>query len=504
MPATVLPESTEKLTEYRMFIDGEWTLAQDGETFPTIDPYRGTPWATLPKASAVDVDRAVSAARRAFDEGPWSKTTGRERGKLMIKLAELIRRDAEKLARLETRDNGKLLREMSGQLALIPEAWEYFAGWADKLHSEVFPTGKPNFLVYGLREPIGVVAGITAWNSPLLFFMFKTAPALAAGCTCVVKPAEQTSASSLELCRLIEEAGFPPGVVNVITGDGATTGAALVAHPGVDKVSFTGSTAAGIHIARSAADNLTRVSLELGGKSPQLIFSDADLDEAATGAVSGIFAATGQTCVAGSRVLVQRSIAEDFTERFADRAKHIKLGDPTDPTTEMGPVAFPEQLDKVLEYIEYGKQAGGTVAAGGKQPTEGPLAGGLFVEPTVLTGLSNDARTAQEEIFGPVAAVIPVDDEDEAVRVANDVKYGLAAGIWTNDIRRAHRVAKRIRAGTVYINSYRLVDPGVPFGGFKMSGYGREFGLEHVLSFTEHKAVWVETSGQVRDPFKLG
>jgi aldehyde dehydrogenase (NAD+) len=496
---------SEQLTEYQMFIDGEWTLAEDGETFPTIDPYRGKTWATLPKAGAADVDRAVRAARRAFEEGPWSQTTGRERARLMLKLAELIRRDAEKLARLETRDNGKLLREMNGQLSvLIPESWEYFAGWADKLHSEVFPTGKPNFLVYGMREPIGVVAGITAWNSPLLFFMFKTAPALAAGCTCVVKPAEQTSASSLELCHLIEEAGFPPGVVNVITGDGPTTGAALVSHPGVDKVTFTGSTNAGIHIARSAAENLTRVSLELGGKSPQLIFSDADLDEATTGAVSGIFAATGQTCVAGSRVLVQRKIADEFTQRFADRAKQIKLGDPTDPATEMGPVAFPDQLNKVLEYIEYGKEAGATVAAGGKRPTEGPLADGLFVEPTVLADLSNDARTAQEEIFGPVAAVIQVDDEDDAVRVANDVKYGLAAGIWTNDVRRAHRVAKRIRAGTVYVNSYRLVDPGVPFGGFKMSGYGREFGLEHVLSFTEHKAIWIETSGQMRDPFKLG
>lgn len=493
-----------QLTKYQLYVDGKWSDAQGGDTFETIDPYQGKPWAHIPQAGEADVDRAVQAARTAFDGGAWPKLSGKERGRLLMKLAELIRRDADRLARLETRENGKLLKEMNGQLVLIPEVYEYFAGWADKIHGDVLPTDKTNFLVYGVREPVGVVVGITAWNSPLLFASFKAAPALAAGCTIIIKPAPQTSASTLELAKLFEEAGFPPGVFNVITGEGSETGAALVAHPGVDKVSFTGSTATGVHIAKSAADNLTRVSLELGGKSPQLIFSDADLEAAATGVVSGIFAATGQTCVAGSRVLVDKSIQEEFTSIFAARAKAIKLGDPTDPATEMGPVAYREHLDRVLQYIDYGVQDGATVAAGGGQPKEGPLVGGLFVEPTVLVGLPNSARTAQEEIFGPVACVIPVDDEDSAVATANDVKYGLSAGIWTNDVRRAHRVAARIRSGTVYINSYRLVSPGVPFGGFKMSGYGREFGFESVLSYTEHKAVWVETGGVARDPFKLG
>ena len=503
MAATTTPQAPEQLTRYQLYIGGEWTDAQDGATAQSINPYTGAPWAEIPQAGEADVDRAVRAARTAFEEGPWPAMTGRDRRRLLLRLAQLVERDADHLARTETRDNGKLLREMAGQQILIQDAYEYYAGWADKIAGEVLPSDKSNFLIYSVREPVGVVAGITAWNSPLLFAAFKIGPALATGCTLVLKPAEQTSASTLELARLAEEAGVPPGVINVVCGS-RDTGAALVAHPGVDKVAFTGSTAAGVHIAKSAADNLTRVSLELGGKSPNIIFPDADIDAAATGAVSGIFAATGQTCVAGSRVLVDASIADEFAEKFAARAKAIKLGDPTDPTTEMGPIAFREQLDKVLSYIDYGIQDGGRVIAGGGQPQEGPLADGLFVEPTVLMGLTNDARPAQEEIFGPVASVIPVADEDDAVRVANDVKYGLAAGIWTRDVNKALRVARRIRAGTVWINSYRLVSTNVPFGGFKMSGYGREFGEESVLAYTEYKAVWVETSGESRDPFKLG
>jgi acyl-CoA reductase-like NAD-dependent aldehyde dehydrogenase len=497
------PETTEKLTRYQLYIGGEWVDAEGGATAQSINPYTGAAWAEIPQASHADVDRAVKAARAAFEQGPWPAMTGRDRRRLLLKLAQLVERDADHLARTETRDNGKLLREMAGQQILIQDAYEYFAGWADKIAGEVLPSDKPNFLIFSTREPIGVVAGITAWNSPLLFACFKMGPALATGCTVVLKPAEQTSASTLELAKLAEEAGFPPGVINVVTG-GRETGASLVAHPGVDKVAFTGSTAAGVHIAKSAADNMTRVSLELGGKSPNIIFPDADLDAAATGAVSGIFAATGQTCVAGSRVLVDSSIADEFSAKFVEKANAIKLGDPTDPATEMGPVAFREQLDKVLSYIGYGIEDGAEVIAGGGQPKEGPLADGLFVEPTILAGLTNAARPAQEEIFGPVASVIPVRDEEDAVRVANDVKYGLAAGIWTRDVNRALRVAKRIRAGTVWINSYRLVSTNVPFGGFKMSGYGREFGLESVLDYTEYKAVWVETSGVSRDPFKLG
>ena len=484
MATTEISPASEQITRYQLYIGGEWTDAQDGGTFPSLDPFKGRPWAEIPHAGRADVDRAVRAARRAFEEGAWPAMAGKDRRRLLLRLAQLVARDADHLARTETRDNGKLLREMTGQQVLIQDAYEYYAGWADKLDGEVLASDKPNFFIYTMREPVGVVAGITAWNSPLLFAALKAGPALATGCTLVLKPAEQTSASTLELAKLVEEAGFPPGVFNVVTG-ARDTGADLVAHPGVDKVTFTGSTATGIHIAKSAADHLTRVSLELGGKAPNSSFPDADLEAAATGAVSGIFAATGQTCVAGSRVLVDRSVADQFASLFADRAKQIRLGDPTDPQTEMGPVAFKEQLDKVLTYIDYGVEDGAEVIAGGGQPKEGPLADGLFVEPTILMGIPNSARTAQEEIFGPVASVIPVSDEDDAVRVANDIKYGLAAG-------------------TVYINSYRLVSPNVPFGGFKMSGYGREFGKESILSFTEHKAVWVETSGQVRDPFKLG
>ncbi|HEY8450484.1 MAG TPA: aldehyde dehydrogenase, partial [Bacillota bacterium] len=375
---------------------------------------------------------------------------------------------------------------------------------ADKIQGEVIPTDKPNFLVYTLREPVGVVGAITPWNSPLLITAFKLAPALAAGCTFVLKPAEQTPASALELAKLVAEADFPPGVFNVVTGDGPNAGAPLTRHPGVDKIAFTGSTATGIQVAKNAAEHLARVSLELGGKSPNIIFADADLEAAINGAVAGIFAATGQTCIAGSRLLVEASIHDVVVERLAQRARTIKLGDPMDPATEMGPVAFPDQLEKVLHYIDIARQEGATVVAGGGRPSQGPLAEGLFCEPTVLTGVSNRMRVAQEEIFGPVASVIPFHSEEEAIALANDIPYGLGAGIWTRDIGRAHRVAARIRAGTVWINAYRTLTFSVPFGGYKMSGYGRENGLEALKEYTEVKSVWVELSGATRDPFTLG
>ena len=497
-----IADATE-LVRYSLFIGGEWTDPSDGTSFESVDPFRGTAWAEIPSASAADVDRVVAAARAAFDEGEWPRLPGKERARLMRRLAELLRRDSASLAATETRDNGKLLREMSGQLAIMPEWYEYFAGWADKLVGDVLPTDRSNFLVYSVREPIGVVGAITAWNSPLLLATFKLAPALAAGCTVVIKPAEQTSASTLEFARLIDEAGFPPGVVNVVTGDGSV-GELLVKHPGVDKIAFTGSTETGIRIAKNAADHLARVSLELGGKSANVIFADADLQAAVNGIVSGIFAATGQTCLAGSRLLIERPVFEQVVELVAARAREIKLGDPSDETTEMGPVAFPAQLDKVLGYIQLAVEEGATVAVGGGQPKKGPAAGGLFVEPTILCGLPNSARVAQEEIFGPVACAIPFDTEEEAVALANDVRYGLAAGVWTDAVARAHRVAGQIRAGTVWINAYRVLSPYVPFGGFKMSGYGRENGLEAMKEYTESKSIWVELSGQTRDPFRLG
>jgi acyl-CoA reductase-like NAD-dependent aldehyde dehydrogenase len=489
------------LEEWGLYIDGASGEGENG-WFDTIDPYRGTPWASVAAAGPADVDRAVAAARAALD-GPWGAMTGADRGACMRRLADLVRRDTDELAQTETRDNGKLLREMSGQVALLPAYLDYYAGWADKLHGEVLPTEKPNFLVYTVEEPVGVVAAITAWNSPLLLLHFKLTPALAAGCTFVVKPAEQTSVSTLRFAALLAEAGFPDGVLNVVTGDGPVVGSALARHPGVDKVSFTGSTATGISVARDAAEHLAPVSLELGGKSANIIFGDADVEAAVNGVVAGVFAAAGQTCQAGARVAVHESLVDEVTAKLVERANAIRLGDPADPETEMGPLAFPEQHQKVLDCIRTGVEDGGTVLTGGGVP-DGDLADGLFIAPTLFSGLANGARLNQQEIFGPVASIIPFSTDEEAVQIANDVSYGLAAGVWTTDIQRAHRVAGQIRAGTVWINAYRVVSPSVPFGGFKSSGYGREGGRRAIDEFLETKSVWVELSGDTRDPFKLG
>lgn len=493
-----------EVRNYKMFIGGAWVDSRSGKTFETINPYTGKVWARVPEADEEDVHAAVSAARRAFDEGPWGKMTGTERARLMRRLAALIEENTEVLATIESIDNGKLLRETRGQLAAMAEWFYYFAGAADKIQGETIPSDKPNFFVYTRREPIGVVGAIMPWNSPLFLLTWKLAPALAAGCTFIVKTAEQTPASTLEFAKLIQEAGFPEGVFNVVTGYGATTGSALVRNPGVDKVAFTGSTETGKRVMKDAADHIAKVTLELGGKSPNIVFEDADMEAVVNGVVAGIFAATGQTCIAGSRLIVQESIHDELVERLADKARSIKLGNPLEMETEMGPIAFKEQLDKVQSYIHIGLEEGASLVCGGKAPAASNLKEGYFIEPTILTGVSNKMRVAREEIFGPVLAVITAKDEEEIIRQANDSPFGLGAGIWTKDVQRAHRVAHALRAGTVWINSYRTISFNTPFGGYKMSGIGRENGLESINEYTQVKSVWVELSGQSRDPFKLG
>ena len=492
----------EALRQCRMYVGGAWCDAQDGETFETVNPFTGRPWASAPLAKAADVRAAVQAANDAL-AGPWGRMGASERGRLLRRLADLVAEHAEELAVIETTDNGKVIRETRGQMAGLPATYEYFAGAADKIEGRTFAPTQPNFFTYSRRQPIGVVAAILPWNSPLYLLASKLGPALAAGCTFIAKPAEQTPVSTLEFAKLVAEAGFPDGVFNVVTGAGET-GAALARDPGVHKITFTGSTATGTSVMQGAAEHIAEVTLELGGKSPNIVFADADLEAAANGVIAGIFAATGQTCIAGSRLLVHESVRDELVERVAARAATIRLGDPLEMETEMGPIAFAEQLAKVRGYVELGVEEGARVVTGGREPDEPQLRDGYFFQPTVLTGVHNGMRVAREEIFGPVLGAISFRDEDEAIRIANDTTYGLAAGIWTRDVQRAHRVAHAVNAGTVWVNTYRVLAYNVPYGGFNQSGIGRENGLEGLDAYLQTKSVWIELTGQSRDPFKLG
>ena len=491
------------MKQYKMLIGGEWVEASSGETFESENPFLGGPWARVPRARAEDVHRAVEAARKAFSTPAWRGLSATARGTLLRRLGDLVAQQADRLAEVETRDNGKLITEMRGQLRYIPQWFYYFGGLADKIEGRVIPIDKPGVFNFTREEPIGVVAAITPWNSPLMLAAWKLAPALAAGNTVVWKPSEFASVSALEFGELFEKAGFPPGVVNIVTGFGGEVGEALVTHPGVGKVAFTGGDRTGESVYQMAARSIKPVTLELGGKSANIVFEDASLDNAVKGVVSGIFAASGQTCIAGSRALIHRSIHDQFVQRLVDFARSARMGDPLEEQTQVGPITTRPQYKKVLDYIEIAKGEGARCLLGGG-PARRPECGqGWFVEPTIFADVKPDMRIAQEEVFGPVLSIIPFDDDDEAVAIANGTMFGLAAGAWTQSISRALAMSERLEAGTVWINTYRAVSYLSPFGGYKRSGIGRENGLTAIRAYLREKSVWIDTAGKVPNPFVM-
>jgi len=491
------------MIKYNHFIGGKSTPPSGETWFETDNPYTGKPWALIAEGNTADVDQAVRAAENALDTGPWSDMTPSERGSLLFRLADVLEEHAERLAELETRDNGKLVAEMRSQTQYLPAWFRYYGGLADKVEGTVPPIDKAGMFAYTRREPVGVVAILTPWNSPLMLLSWKLAPALAAGCTVVVKPSEFTSASTVELAELCSQAGLPDGVFNVVTGFGPQVGAPLVSHPGVSKVSFTGSEATGSKIGESAGRDFKHVALELGGKSPNIVFADADLPSAVNGVVAGIFAATGQTCIAGSRLLVQEEIHDELVAQVVALASTARMGDPMDANTEVGPITTRPQYAKVLEYIDIAQNDGAQVVLGGGPATRSECGDGWFIEPTIFAGVDNRMRIAQEEVFGPVLAVIPFRDEEEAIRLANDSRYGLGAGVWTQDTGRALRVSHRIRSGTVWVNTYRAVSYLAPFGGFKASGIGRENGIAAIDDYLETKTVWINMGAPTTNPFVI-
>jgi phenylacetaldehyde dehydrogenase len=475
----------------KMLINGKWVDSASGKTFPTYDPSTGEVLVQIAEGDREDINRAVKAAREAFDHGPWPKLTASERGRMIWKLGDLIEQHLEEFAELETLDNGKPLKiARAADVPLAVDLFRYMAGWATKIEGNTIPISVPytpgaKYLAYTLREPVGVVAQIIPWNFPLLMAAWKMGPALAAGCTVIVKPAEQTPLSCLLLGELVQEAGIPDGVVNIVPGYGETAGAALAAHPDVDKVAFTGSTEVGKLILQAAAGNLKKVSLELGGKSPNVVFDDVDVDSAVAGAASAIFFNHGQCCCAGSRLYVENDIFDKVVEGVSAQAEKIRVGPGMESSTDMGPLVSQEQLNRVCGYLESGFSEGAKAVVGGTRVGNK----GYFVKPTVLVNTNEKMKVVQEEIFGPVVTAIPFKDSDELVTKANDTVYGLAAGIWTKDIQKAHRLASQLRAGTVWINCYNIFDAALPFGGYKQSGWGREMGHDVLELYTEVKAV---------------
>ena len=490
------------MQKHQMLIGGQWADPDGGQWFASENPFTGQAWAEIPRGGAEDVDKAVKAAWDAF-RGPWRSMSASARGAVLRRFGDLVAENAERLAQLESTDNGKLITEMRGQLHYIPQWFYYFGGLADKIEGRVIPIDKPGVFNFTREEPLGVVAAITPWNSPLMLATWKLAPALAAGNTVVWKPSEFSSVSAFAFGELFEKAGFPPGVVNIVTGFGSEIGEALVTHPKVAKVAFTGGDATGQHVYELAARGIKKVTLELGGKSANIVFDDAELDNAVKGAVSGIFAATGQTCIAGSRLLVQRSVHDQFMEKLLELARTARMGDPLEDTTQVGPITTQPQYRKVLEYIEIAKGEGAACVLGGHPASRPECGDGWFVEPTIFTGVNPRMRIAQEEVFGPVLSVIPFDTDDEAVEIANDTLFGLAAGVWTSSIKRALRMSERLEAGTVWVNTYRAVSYMSPFGGYKRSGLGRESGLTAIRDYLQEKSVWIDTNDEVPNPFVM-
>ena len=482
--------ATATVEQKQLLINNEWVPSSSGRTMDVINPATEDVIGTVASADSSDVDRAVRAARAAF-EGPWGQMSARERGRLVSRLADRLMEKADEVARLETLHNGKPINESRHiEIPAAAECLEYYAGWADKVMGETIPV-KGNYLTYTLREPLGVVAAIVPWNFPLLLAAWKVAPALACGNTVILKPASQTPLTALALGEIAVEVGLPPGVLNVITGPGSSVGQAIVEHPGIDKIAFTGDTSTGKAIMKSAADTLKKITLELGGKSPNIVLPDADIDAAIRGATIGIFYGKGEVCAAGSRLLVDKSIKNEFVDKLASRVKKMVPGDPLDPKTRFGAIASKKQLETVLRYIDTAKSEGATLVAGGQRADIG-TGKGYFVQPTVFADVDPKMTISREEIFGPVLATIDFADIDEAIARANDTPYGLAAGVWTRDIKKAHYVARKLQAGTVWVNTYNVYDTAAPFGGYKQSGFGREMSAHALEHYTQMKSVWVD------------